>query len=97
MQEFAIEIPDAEADEIKTVSQGTCNFTCGNTCSDRVYRDTAIDYIAKTPEGELLSTRACPFLLADCSSSALVCSINVHVPSSSSLIVIPFPFCRSTI
>ncbi|KAI0051761.1 acyl carrier protein [Auriscalpium vulgare] len=33
-EEFAIEIPDAEADEIKTVQQ-------------------AIDYIAKTPEGEL--------------------------------------------
>ncbi|KAG2350457.1 hypothetical protein BDR05DRAFT_921487 [Suillus weaverae] len=32
-QEFAIEIPDAEADEIKTVQQ-------------------AIDYIAKTPEGQ---------------------------------------------
>lgn len=26
MQEFSIEIPDAEADEIKTVAQGTLSF-----------------------------------------------------------------------
>lgn len=52
LQEFSIEIPDAEADEIATVQQGACSarvlpFRQLTSCS-------AIDYIAKTPEGMFL-------------------------------------------
>ena len=49
LQEFAIEIPDAEADEIKTVQQGMQR--AGPTLLDLTIFLTAIDYIAKTPEG----------------------------------------------
>ncbi|KAI0257568.1 acyl carrier protein-like protein [Lactifluus subvellereus] len=50
-EEFSIEIPDVEADAIQTVQQGEswlCSF-CSNviTCTS----SSAIDYIAKTPEG----------------------------------------------
>jgi len=49
LQEFAIEIPDAEADEIRTVQQGKL-FSALGICP-RLQPFTAIDYIAKTPEG----------------------------------------------
>jgi NADH dehydrogenase (ubiquinone) 1 alpha/beta subcomplex 1, acyl-carrier protein len=49
-QEFGIEIPDEEADEIKTVQQGLHldSFYSVSTAADSFY--AAIDYIAKTPE-----------------------------------------------
>ena len=55
LQEFSIEIPDAEADEIKTVQQGTLiNLKAFLVILTRV-SSSAIDYIAKTPEGTCLS------------------------------------------
>lgn len=60
LQEFAIEIPDAEADEIKTVHQGARNqrlpcLSSWLTVSVLVLESlscAAIEYISKTPEGE---------------------------------------------
>lgn len=48
VQEFGIEIPDEEADEIRTVQQGLHPFYSLSTAADSCY--AAIDYIAKTPE-----------------------------------------------
>lgn len=50
VQEFSIEIPDAEADEIQTVQQGkyALHYDIGVQLS---LARLAIDYIAKTPEG----------------------------------------------
>lgn len=49
-KEFAIEIPDAEADEIQTVQQGNTSCHIPFAASAHVI-SSAIDYIAKTPEG----------------------------------------------
>ena len=52
LQEFAIEIPDAEADEIQTVQQGVW-FRPLPLLGHVTHSFTAIDYIAKTPEGKI--------------------------------------------
>ena len=55
MKEFGIEIPDAEADEIKTVKQGLSILTVPwhvLVFMLNCYSLLAIDYIAKTPDGE---------------------------------------------
>ena len=52
LQEFAIVIPDAEADEIQTVDQGVYFFP--RYLGHSMTLSSAIDYIAKTPEGLLL-------------------------------------------
>jgi hypothetical protein len=55
-QEFSIEIPDAEADEIKTVEQGMSWRNLRAAYPDPAF--SAIDYIAKTPEGNLYAFRS---------------------------------------
>ena len=51
-QEFAIEIPDAEADAITTVGQGETVFVLSTSFDPANTLTIAIDYISKTPEGE---------------------------------------------
>jgi NADH dehydrogenase (ubiquinone) 1 alpha/beta subcomplex 1, acyl-carrier protein len=58
LQEFNIEIPDAEADEIKTVEQGAFSHLPLHLPLRAASHNfiSAIDYIAKTPEGKSNST-----------------------------------------
>lgn len=53
LKEFAIVIPDEEADLIETVDQGT-HFIFPSPELYNMTVSSAVDYIAKTPEGLLL-------------------------------------------
>lgn len=55
LQEFAIEIPDAEADEIQTVEQGLI-LSLHVRDLGSFFLFPAIEYIAKTPEGTFNAT-----------------------------------------
>ena len=59
LQEFSIVIPDVEADEIQTVGQGVYSFHVTWNVRWQFFF-SAIDYIAKTPEGLF------PFLNLSC-------------------------------
>ncbi len=59
-QEFSIEIPDVEADEIQTVQQGMV-YIPSILCVSRTF--SAIDYIAKTPEGMFCCSLLAYYLL----------------------------------
>ena len=90
MKEFGIEIPDAEADEIKTVQQGQSAHTVSWQLPGLMLwccSLPAIDYIAKTPDGEFsvvsfffrttLSYSGCPSEITYC-----LCQFHVHTANN---------------